>query len=107
MEEQLYKLSNLNGFYADFTNLQLRKDIKDVYYLWMCELQKWLRDEYKIIIGLDPYVSLTGELNFQPDISVYLEEVKIFELIEFESKGYSDYKLALEEGLLEVLKILK
>ena len=50
MEELIRKSENL-GFVSRLFNENELKGLKDVfYYLWLCELQKWLREEYSINI---------------------------------------------------------
>jgi len=44
--KELYTLSSNLGFIANRSSLWFNGDE----YLWMCELQKWLREVYKIIV---------------------------------------------------------
>jgi len=111
MKKELYKLSNLNGFYADFTNLQLRKDIKDVHFLWMCELQKWVREKYDIHIN----ISKIYECNKFPALfkgwHIYIAgetfEINYKVNNELINKYFKTYEMALEKGLIEALKLIK
>jgi hypothetical protein len=67
-----------------------------IYYLWMCELQKWLRDEQKINIDI--------EFDRCEGLTVY--RVTLW----YPHLGYScekyTYEEALEKGLFEALKLI-
>jgi len=103
MKESLIKLAKKHGFVGYFpkeweynTNEPLR------YYFWMCELQKWLRDEYRILVEAvavndwDHWIySITVEGAMCP-----------FDELSWNEKEYSSYEEALEAGLQEVLKLI-
>ena len=49
MTQDLIKESRNKGFMSRNNLVQVNDDY---YYLWMCELQKWLRDIYNIVVLL-------------------------------------------------------
>lgn len=77
-------------------------------YLWMCELQKWLREEHNISIYLEPFWETLEDCkdrNKRPEfapwvIGEYIEESE-------EPKYYKDYNEALLEGLKEALTLIE
>lgn len=93
MQEQLMsfetaKLANEKGFIPENLTISWKED----YYLWMCSLQKWLREVHKIFI------------------SIYFEHSDWCWRINF--NGYEEwtwedsYEEALEAGLQESLKLI-
>ncbi len=92
MKEQLIKLTNELDFYTEVGYCTNSK-----YYLWLCELQKWLREKHNIII------SVMFELN---TYEIYIDngyDVGSFGL----NKVWKTYEEALEAGLFEALKLIK
>ena len=107
MKEQLIALAKEKGFEArlsshNHTNLPYNKKIfnKEAinlsYYLWICELQKWLRDVQKIDIIID--VSTFGE--------TYSSFIPNFIRGDWRSGECNSYEQALEAGLIEGLKLI-
>lgn len=68
---------------------------KLLYYLWLCELQKWLREKFMII----PEVNAKW---YNYKISGYSLKVKNT----YYKEHYNTYEKALENGLQEVLKLI-
>lgn len=114
MKEQLIKLAEEKGFFQDFTAMQISYGHLDIDYLWMCELQKWLRDKHNIDIIFEPERYKNG-IN-------YCVQAQCFDLINGDSKlnfiinatymfndnhEYPTYEQALEKGLSEALKLIK
>jgi hypothetical protein len=90
MKEQLIKLSKQKGFLSE-DNLVTVND--DYFYLWMCELQKWLREEH----GIDVYCMPVGD-----------DSYKWYNNIESHNPVFTGtYEEALEVGLQEALKTIE
>jgi hypothetical protein len=62
MKEQLIQLAKDKGFVSHIIGKSVSAEhtIKDFYYLWLCELQKWLRDTHHIYLIEKP---ITGSKN--------------------------------------------
>ena len=98
MKEQLINLSREKGF----MNRDNLVTVYDSYYpLWMCELQKWLREVHGIVAIVKPdgqsdaydyYIKTRGT-----DISKWLRTKEI----------YPTYELALESALQEALNLIQ
>lgn len=81
------------------------KTQKYSYYLWMCTIQKWLREQHNIDIMIQPLLSENKELLYGSN--VYSET---FEETDSEYKTsdiFESYELALEDALVEGLKEVK
>lgn len=72
-------------------------------YLWMCELQRWLREVYKIHIELSYelymkwfYMIVKAPYKESDDIISYSND-----------EGFETYEIALEKALYESLKLIK
>ena len=97
MKEQLINLSREKGF----MNRDNLVTVYDSYYpLWMCELQKWLREVHKLIILI--------ELNGGKDTFGFFirnnhEEHRWVRT----NDVYATYELALESALLEALNLIQ
>jgi hypothetical protein len=77
------------------------------YFLWMCKLQKWLRDEHKIHIVLIP--TITGYWTFKI-IDVQLDPENPIERPPYkdvDANDYHTYEEALEAGLQAALKLIE
>ena len=98
MEEQLInfeliKLTKEKGFKSSVSLVHINGDY---YYLWMCELQKWLREEHSIDVLVDKgFLSnkYSYEVLYKNDM---LDSEYIFKTLE----------KALEIGLYEALKLI-
>lgn len=93
----LVKLASNKGF---ISRNNLIKVNNDYYYLWLCELQKWLREKHNIIVYLSPVL---------PDVKewgILIFQVKSIESLD-DFRFYKTYKLALEKGLQKALKLIE
>jgi hypothetical protein len=74
----------------------------EYYYLWLCELQKWLREAHNIDIIIKPW---TGNL---PNQKTYAADVSIFNSnIHQKCMRVNSFEEALEIGLLCGLNLIK
>jgi len=90
----LFDVDKLNNFH----------DTK--YYLWLCELQKWLIYEYKLHIYIVPIGSYKGwHLANIRHLTLDLLADKID--IGAKKESFKSYEQALEKGCFEALKIIK
>ena len=112
MKEELIQLAKEKRFISGIIgkSVESKHSTKDFYYLWMCELQKWLREEHNwhIIIFTDD-----GDLEYD-NVRYYFEVRYIIPSFKEEDKdslvseeGYKTYELALEVALLEALQLIK
>ena len=104
MSEELIKLATKLGFksriYSVHENLKSPDggDLeKLLYYLWLCELQKWFREVHKIHV----YVDARGRPHIRDNKEKLLSEV-------VKDNKYSgfEYEEALEMGLYQALKLI-
>lgn len=70
---------------------------EEYYYLWMCELQRWLREKHNIHIGT--VCNNLQDLLFSSEI-IYIGDCLV-------TNTHKTYEKALEEGLYEALKLIK
>lgn len=73
------------------------------YYLWLCELQKWLSEQHKIIVWVSPYLQVGDIIQF--NYQYIIRENDSFQHCSHE-KEYPNQEEALEAGLMEVLKTI-
>lgn len=104
MQEILYtdliKLSKEKGF---MSKDNLTGIFPSYYYLWMCELQQWLRDEHNWFLGI------VCEYRFDyHGYNIDNAEIDLYEAVEIGNSQfrYDSYEKALEAGLLESLKLI-
>lgn len=104
MKQQLIQLAKEKGLgYKDFlNNLQsVGFTKKEAYYLWMCVIQKCLRDEHNIHVV--PMPMDTGKEFRYKIIKLYKHS--------FEAEGIcfglKSNEIALESGLIEAFKLIK
>jgi len=72
-----------------------------LYYLWLCELKKWLNDEKNIIVSSNHYEYACKQDNgWRYTIGTSIKT-------DFSSGKYKTYEKALEEGIYETLKLIK
>ena len=82
------------------------------YYFWMCDLQKWLREDCGVFVGVD--CDSRGKYRFHiynvglpkegfPKI-IGVDETFDFE-VGREEYTYAKYEQAMEDGLVEALKL--
>ena len=73
------------------------------YYLWLCQLQKWIREEYRIYIEILSYNDEeVGQTLWENEIIDVEDDWNEFSDYTY----YHDYEEALESGIYEVLTIL-
>lgn len=94
--KELIELAKEKGFKSDFEKLPYPVGRNDQY-LCMCELQKWLRDEHKIIVWIQPS-AVSPNKCFYPKV----DGIKNGQNLQYESS----YESALLEGLKEALKYI-
>lgn len=95
MKEQLINLSREKGF----MNRDSLVTVYDSYYpLWMCELQKWLREVHGI--DLDSTTTFSKQYSF---MCYQGQNPKPL----FITNDFETYELALESALLEALNLIQ
>lgn len=99
-EEKKLELIALSREKSFMSKDNLVKVNESYYYLWMCELQEWLREKYDINIGIEYYNSTK---TYQYTIIHYHEKWDFYKGIIY----YNTYEKALQKGLLEALKLIK
>jgi hypothetical protein len=111
IENELIQVSRKLGFSSRDNLIGVNQSY---YYLWMTELQKWLRDTYHYEIVVSPVLPFRGS-NKQYTVS-YLKTAKKWETYaltrvdntnEKSHTFFSSHETALEAGLHEVINILK
>jgi len=100
--KELLKLANEAGFKSNvFSDAEITSDLN--FYLWMCELQKWLRDEHQMHAHTDAAIGLN-------DFFACVDAITIngFDTLYMDDGGHDSYeeglKVALKEGL-EVIEL--
>ena len=107
MKNELMELSQDKGFLSrdEYVNVTL-----DYYYLWMCELQQWLREKHNCIVECN-FVKQEGInlLKYESTIDYYgiNWEIEQTENYDFVSSLYETYEEALEESLKQALQLIK
>ena len=110
IENELIQVSRKLGFSSKDNLIGV---YQSYYYLWMTELQKWLRDTYHYEIVVSPVLPFRGS-NKQYTVS-YLKTAKNWETYaltrvnntnEKRNIFFNSHDLALETGLIEVINIL-
>ena len=93
--KQLIEKAKEKGFWK---NLKIASDgfIHPIdKYVWMCLLQKWLRDEHNIFV----------EISWYDDC--FNTEITVEETARLEGRGeYKTYEQALEEALTKALELI-
>lgn len=113
--KELIELAKEKGFKSvNAYHLNPECDISIVYseldiYLWLCELQKWLRDEHDLYVNAD-ISPLSGYFEwFVHSTKIDLENIESgFAIPKEESKNFEFhlYESALLEGLKKALKYI-
>lgn len=116
MQKQLIKLAREKGFKSKHIDLDFFT-VKDgnLYeywlYLWLCELQKWLRDEHNINFWVECF--------YHDGLNYFCEsEIKILDFFKSIDEydewfannfigNFNSYEKALEEGSKQALKLIK
>lgn len=103
MKQELIDLAIKHKFHSAFLynvayKYYTKEDLR--YLFWMTELQQWLRETHNsIVIGL-PYTT-------EDNIKVYIWMIYKIKSSPCHDKYFDTYEQALEEGLLEALKLIK
>lgn len=117
MKEQLIELAKEKGFESNILafNLKLlistdKNEINRLYYyLWLCEIQKWLRENHSIFVKIEPYHREVIDEGY--NIAFLYEVITLKRNGSIELHNANDrfvtYEKALEEGLFEALKLIK
>lgn len=77
------------------------------FYLWMCKLQKWLREEHGLIVEAQSDVSQHDDsIGYNFYFFHHKRRIEIASILDapIGEYSYNTYELALESGLLEALK---
>ena len=107
MKEELLKLSKEKEFLSRDCLIDVNSSY---YYLWMCELQFWLRNEHQIYIEV--LTDCTTAPKFCFDIKRFIGYPKdltidwYWEKPEFEFYLYRTYEETLEEALILSLNLI-
>lgn len=83
-------------------------DNETCYYLWICEIQKWLRQDYNIHIWVSSKTTDKGNTIFIPHGRTIPDTIKkglVKDVIVY--KTFDNNEEALEFGLQEALKLIK
>ncbi len=75
-------------------------------YLWMCELQKWLRENKKISVDAYTELTLENKFRFGCDMIATFDLAEDLSTLNLGNK-FTTYEEALETGLQEALKLIK
>ena len=105
MQKQLIASAKEKGFESHIIgkSVEAKYSNKDFYYLWMCELQKWLREEHNIHIEIHLVIKPIGNTIYKSEVYKVFGDMKIgTHFLEY----YQTYEQALEEGLKETLKLM-
>lgn len=112
MKEELIKIAIKQGFDSSIVyNLPYKYSYREPlrYYIWMSELQKWLRDNYGIHVNPTPYLESTvpddHEVTGYYVSDIYDSQGK--ELCWIIDWNYGTYEEALEAALFHVIKLIQ
>ena len=95
--KELYILSNNFGFIPQNTSISWKTDS----YLWMCELQKWLREEHRFHVEINDFS--TSSLDTVYFITLRTPGSEYYHKDNIEFALYED---ALKYGLTELVKLI-
>ena len=71
-------------------------------YLWMCELQQWLRDKHDCIIVILPFLLEDGGITYEyTNYSTQVEEE-----LDHGDGPFDTYEIALKAALMSALKLI-
>lgn len=95
----LTKLSKEKGFLSKDNLININNSY---YYLWLCELQKWLREVHKIVVE-----SIVFDKGFLEN-DKFCYQWRVYDNTEdwFTGLEFKTYEEALEVGLQEALKLI-
>jgi hypothetical protein len=95
--KQLVKLSREKGF---ISRDNLIEPSLSYIYLWMCELQQWLRDKHECVIVILPFLLEDGGLTYEyTNYSTQIDEE-----LDHGDGPFDTYEIALEAALMSALK---
>ena len=92
------ELAKSKGFNRNYPKGKHPYDI----YLWLCKLQKWLRDEKGLIVWVEPIWLFAANKDGYRFTWMMMDELTITE--DQTLLGYLTFEQALEEGLKCALK---
>jgi hypothetical protein len=96
----LVKLSKEKGFLSRDRLIEVNECY---YYLWLCELQKWLRDVHHVHIGISINQFGYGYMYSVIDV----QKSKVLKYLTGGPSNKYTYEGALEAGLIEALTLIK
>lgn len=101
MKEQIIKLSEEKGFKSLHFDVELTNHTELIYYLWLCELQKWLRGKHNIHVEVNSWSNSDGfEYSGKYQNKHYCSWVVV-------TNSWETYEQALEPILIKGLKQIK
>jgi hypothetical protein len=104
MKQELITLANKKEFISEIIgkSVEHKYTEKDFYYLWLCELQKWLKDKHNIHISIDWNIDLKGNYCFMIDT---LDKFCIYD--GYKNQNYfNTYEECLEFALEKALNLI-
>lgn len=107
--KELIQLAEEKGFRDRFICPKVIPNPENINdYLWMCELQKWLRDDYRIHIMVIPDKTHDIGMLFNCAVKIDAEDYSYDLIIRYKSKiqEFELYEQALQEGLTQALKLI-
>ena len=109
-KEELKQLAQDKGFESALMHWDMvSKCDCNTFHLWMCELQKWLRDEHRM--DVQP-ICTYKQFRFYHLGIIFINENNQVDTIILKDEGmptkelFNSYELALESGLTEALKLI-
>jgi len=106
MKNEIVKIASLKGF---ISRDRLVSVIESYYYLWLCELQRWLRNSCHIDVLVEhQFTGIDNDpVQYQACVTTGINDTDSDEYANHVSSEFFDkYELALESGLLEALKLI-
>ena len=108
--KQLIKTAKEKGFSTkavilmDGMNPEKLKDFENefIFYLWLCELQKWLRENKALFLTVGKEYNNLDLFYFEVSYNFKLPDGATL----IEKENFKTYEQALESGLMEALKLI-
>lgn len=95
--KQLVKLSREKDFRSKDNLISVDPSYT---YLWMCELQQWLRDKHKCVIVILPFLLEDNSITYEyTNYSIQVDEE-----LDHGDGPFDTYDIALEASLISALK---
>jgi len=119
MKEQLTSLAKEKGFESKVSIIPFFGTAKDgkaklvsvdedlIYYLWLCELQKWMMDKHYIHIDTETELSCESEMDTYFDIIRFTGNVAYCEKIKSLNEPFTNHDEGFVTALFEALKLIK